>query len=178
MLAGYPDAAESKSVKEWIDYHVPISKARRETEALIAKEARDKAAADEEYIKNQNKKVLENTAAGELAKGIGLIPTGIRDGKVVFGDEKPMDTGTRTVTTSPGGSETVIEKRPIAPATAPAPPAAPAAPVAPAAPAAPAAPKNPLADIVSAGGKIKKVGDSYNAFDKDGKFIGTYSIGK
>ena len=45
MLAGYPDAAESKSVKEWIDYHVPISKARRETEALIAKEARDKAAA-------------------------------------------------------------------------------------------------------------------------------------
>ena len=44
MLAGYPDAAESKSVKEWIDYHVPISKARRETEALIAKEARDNAA--------------------------------------------------------------------------------------------------------------------------------------
>lgn len=41
MLAGYPDAAESKSVKEWIDYHVPISKARRETEALIAKEARE-----------------------------------------------------------------------------------------------------------------------------------------
>ena len=40
MLAGYPDAAESKSVKEWIDYHVPISKARRETEDLIAKEER------------------------------------------------------------------------------------------------------------------------------------------
>ena len=172
MLAGYPDAAESKSVKEWIDYHVPISKARRETEALIAKEARDKAAADEEYIKNRNRQVLENTAAGELAKGIGLIPTGIRDGKVVFGDEKPMDTGTRTVTTSPGGLETISEKRPITPATAP------AAPAAPVAPAAPAAPKNPLADIVSAGGKIKKVGDNYNAFDKDGKFIGTYSLGK
>ena len=124
MLAGYPDAAESKSVKEWIDYHVPISKARRETEALIAKEARDKAAADEEYTKNQNKKVLENQAAGELAKRIGLKPTGIREsGKVVFGEEKPTDTGTQTITKSPGGLETVSERRPIAPTTAPAAPA-------------------------------------------------------
>ena len=122
MLAGYPDAAESKSVKEWIDYHVPISKARRETEALIAKEARDKAAALEAYIKSQNELVLQNEAAGETAKRIGLIPTGIRDGKVVFGDEKPMDTGTRTVTRSPGGLETVSEKRPITPNTAPAAP--------------------------------------------------------
>ena len=40
MLAGYPDAAESKSVKEWIDYHVPIAKSRREKEDLIAQEER------------------------------------------------------------------------------------------------------------------------------------------
>ena len=124
MLAGYPDAAESKSVKEWIDYHVPISKARRETEALIAKEARDKAAAREAYIESQKRQVLENTAADELAKRIGLKPTGIREsGKVVFGNEKPMDTGTLTVTTSPGGLKTISEKRPITPATAPVAPA-------------------------------------------------------
>lgn len=36
---------------------------------------------------------------------------------------KPMDTGTRTVTQSPGGLETVSERRPITPDTAPAAPA-------------------------------------------------------
>ena len=63
MLAGYPDAAESKSVKEWIDYHVPISKARRETEALIAKEARA-----------TNEKIASETrvATAATTKPIGL----------------------------------------------------------------------------------------------------------
>ena len=40
MLAGYPDAFESKAVKEWSEYHVPIANSRREKEALIAKEER------------------------------------------------------------------------------------------------------------------------------------------
>lgn len=45
MLAGYPDAFESKAVKEWSEYHVPIANSRREKEALIAKEARVATAA-------------------------------------------------------------------------------------------------------------------------------------
>ena len=40
MLAGYPDAFESKAVKEWSEYHVPIAKSRREREDLIATEQR------------------------------------------------------------------------------------------------------------------------------------------
>jgi len=44
MMAGYPDAFESKAVQEWANYHVPIAKSRRETATLIAKEKRDKEA--------------------------------------------------------------------------------------------------------------------------------------
>ena len=70
------------------------------------------------WIDDQNKQVLENQAAGELAEQIGLKPTGIRDGKVVFGDE----TGTQTVVTKDlAGMKTVTEKRPLgAPTPAPA----------------------------------------------------------
>jgi len=41
MMAGYPDAFESKTVQEWAKYHVPIANSRRETAALIEKEARE-----------------------------------------------------------------------------------------------------------------------------------------
>ena len=111
MLAGYPDAAESKSVKEWIDYHVPISKARRETEDLIAKEERAR-----------NKEVEERNIARVAALEAGAVPTKFTVGGETFETPTKADAGTRTVTTSPGGLETVIEKRPIAPATAPAAP--------------------------------------------------------
>ena len=113
MLAGYPDAAESKSVKEWIDYHVPISKARRETEALIAKEDRAKEAAAAERAR------LEG-----MAKDLPIsqvVSNGVTYKKPEL--PKPMDTGTITVTKSPGGLETISEKRPITPATAPVAPA-------------------------------------------------------
>ena len=136
---------------------------------IRAKEERAKEEANRKFVEEQNKLVVQNQAAGELAKVLKLKPTGIRDGKVVFGDDKPVDTGTRRVTTDPVGRETVSETTPMPPAGNP-------TSAAPAAPAAPAA--NPLASIVSSGGKIKKVGDSYNAFDKDGKFIGSYSVGK
>jgi len=48
MLSGYPNAAESKSVKEWIDYHRPIAESRRAEQAKIATEKRaaDAAAAE------------------------------------------------------------------------------------------------------------------------------------
>jgi hypothetical protein len=48
MLAGYPNASESKSVKEWIDYHRPIAESRRAEQAKIAAEKRaaDAAAAE------------------------------------------------------------------------------------------------------------------------------------
>ena len=111
MLAGYPDAAESKSVKEWIDYHVPISKARRETEDLIAKEERAR-----------NKEVEERMIAEVAAQEAGAVPTKFIIGGKTFETPTKADAGTRTVTRSPGGLETVIEKRPIAPATAPAAP--------------------------------------------------------
>ena len=60
----------------------------------------------------------------------GLEPSSFKtgpDGKssTTYRAKKPIDTGTQTFITSPGGLETVIEKRPIAPATAPAAPAAP-----------------------------------------------------
>lgn len=158
MLSGYPNAAESKSVKEWIDYHRPIAESRRAEQAAVRK-----------FTDDQNKQVLENQAAGELAEKLKLKPTGIRDGKVAFGDE----TGTQTVVTKDlTGMNTVTEKRPLGvPTQAPA--AIPAAPTASTTPTA-----DPLAGIVSSGGKIKKVGDKYNAFDKDGKYLGTFSVGK
>ena len=46
MLSGYPNAAESKSVKEWIDYHRPIAEARRAEQAKIATEKRAMEAAE------------------------------------------------------------------------------------------------------------------------------------
>jgi len=173
MMAGYPDAFESKTVQEWANYHVPIAKSRREREDLLAKEERAKEEANRKFVEEQNKQVLQNEAAGELAKRLNLKPTGIRDNKVVFGDDTPAPTGTRRVTTDSVGRQTVSETTPMPPVDKPT-SAAPAAPAA--APATPAV--NPLASIVSSGGKIKKVGDSYNAFDKDGKFIGSYSVGK
>jgi hypothetical protein len=126
------------------------------------------------WIEDQNKIVLENQTAGELSERIGLKPTGISSsGKIVFGDAKEANQGTRTVVTKDlTGMKTVTEKRPLgAPVQAPA--ATPAAPTASTTPTA-----DPLAGIVSSGGKIKKVGDKYNAFDKDGKYLGTYSVGK
>jgi len=173
MMAGYPDAFESKTVQEWAKYHVPIATSRREREDLLAKEERAKEEANRKFVEEQNKQVLQNEAAGELAKRLNLKPTGIRDNKVVFGDDTPAPTGTRRVTTDSVGRQTVSETTPMPPVDKPT-SAAPAAPAA--APATPAV--NPLASIVSSGGKIKKVGDSYNAFDKDGKFIGSYSVGK
>jgi len=140
---------------------------------IRAKEERAKEEANRKFVEEQNKQVLQNEAAGELAKRLNLKPTGIRDNKVVFGDDTPAPTGTRRVTTDSVGRQTVSETTPMPPVDKPT-SAAPAAPAA--APATPAV--NPLASIVSSGGKIKKVGDSYNAFDKDGKFIGSYSVGK
>jgi len=62
MMAGYPDAGESKMVKEWIDYHVPIAKSRRETAILIEKEAREaKALRDAEKRKEQAEGKLKLT---------------------------------------------------------------------------------------------------------------------
>ena len=108
MLAGYPDAFESKAVKEWSEYHVPIAKSRREKEDLIAKEERAR-----------NKEVEERMIAEVAAQEAGAVPTKFIIGGKTFETPTKADAGTREVTTSPGGLTTVREKRPITPATAP-----------------------------------------------------------
>ncbi len=96
---------------------------------IRATEKRKEEAVNRKFVEDQNKQNLENQAAGELAKLLKLKPIGVRDNKVVFGDDKPVDTGTRSVTTAPSGLQTVREKTPIPPADKPtsAAPAAPAA---------------------------------------------------
>jgi hypothetical protein len=88
---------------------------------IRAKEERAKEEINRKFVEDQNKQVLENKAAGELAKFLKLKPTGVRDGKVVFGDDNPVDTGTRSVTTAPSGLQTVKETMPIPPAGKPTP---------------------------------------------------------
>ena len=153
----------------------------RDQERSLATNVMEREAANKE---NKDKEERAQTAATAkrarlqgIAKDLPVSQVDI-DGVIYKKPDlpKPAPTGTRRVTTDPVGRETVSETTPMPPAGTPA-PAVPAAPAAPAvAPAAPAA--NPLASIVSSGGKIKKVGDTYNAFDKDGKFIGSYSVGK
>ena len=166
-------------VRETIDTTSGQIRATREriaAEKAATMALRDDATAREDmkFVDDASKTVLENQAAGELAEKLKLKPTGISaSGKLVFGDAKEADQGTQTVVTKDlAGMKTVTEKRPLgAPTQAPA--ATPAAPTASTTPTA-----DPLAGIVSSGGKIKKVGDKYNAFDKDGKYLGTYSVGK
>jgi len=90
---------------------------------IRAKEERAKEEANRKFVEEQNKLVVQNQAAGELAKVLKLKPTGVSDGKAVFGNDKPAPTGTRRVTTPPSGLETITEERPIPPAGAPAAPA-------------------------------------------------------
>lgn len=90
---------------------------------IRAKEERAKEEINRKFVEDQNKRVLENQAAGELAKLLKLKPTGVSDGKVVFGNDKPAPTGTRRVTTDPVGRETVSETTPMLPAGLPAAPA-------------------------------------------------------
>jgi hypothetical protein len=73
MLAGYPDAFESKAVKEWSEYHVPIAKSRREKEDLIAKEERAR-----------NKEVEERNIARVAAQEAGAVPTKFTVGGETF----------------------------------------------------------------------------------------------
>lgn len=184
MEVGYPLAFGTPGVSkgyppvdEWLKRNMPIALLRRQNtlneNVKIEAEKRAEQAAARKFTDDQNKQVLENQAAGELAEKLNLKPTGISSsGKIVFGDAKEASQGTQTVVTDPIGMKTVTEKRPLgAPTQAPA--ATPAAPTASTTPTA-----DPLAGIVSSGGKIKKVGDKYNAFDKDGKYLGTYSVRK
>jgi len=92
---------------------------------IRAKEKRAKEEINRKFVEDQNELVVQNQAAGQLAKVLKLKPTGISNGKVVFGNEEPVDTGTRIVTTPPSGLPTVSEKTPMPPAGKPT-PAAPA----------------------------------------------------
>ena len=73
MMAGYPDAFESKTVQEWTKYHVPIANSRREREDLLAKEERAKTDA-----------TAERTRISEAATKAGAIPTTFTSGGITM----------------------------------------------------------------------------------------------
>jgi len=73
MMAGYPDAFESKTVQEWAKYHVPIATSRREKEDLLAKEKRAKTEA-----------TAERNRISEAAAKAGAIPTTFTSGGITM----------------------------------------------------------------------------------------------
>jgi hypothetical protein len=85
MLAGYPNASESKSVKEWIDYHAPIALARRKSVAESSPEAL--------------KAIADTAAAKERGEGVKVTSTTLEG--IDPETQKPYTQKRRNVTGSP-----------------------------------------------------------------------------
>ena len=114
MMAGYPDAFESKAVQEWANYHVPIAKSRRETATLIEKEAREaKALIATEQRKEKAAGVLKTTLTALEGTDPETGKPYTQKRRSITGSEEEIKQYERTVT--PPSGEAFLEQFGIKP---------------------------------------------------------------